>query len=165
MRRALLALLASLLTVTVLGAAPARAESGHLDKPVGDAPAAIDITALDATNALRRVRIRLTVPGLTDQGLFTFGYEGRYYDGMAITVRSRGSGLVTKAFRCGEDSCTKVECRGLKVRWDEAAGYVSASVPQRCYPGPVPEVWSFNGFSDLGKKYDADGKRLKLARG
>jgi hypothetical protein len=46
-----------------------------------------------------------------------------------------------------------------------AAHTVSVSVPQRCYPGPVPDAWSINANADLGKKYDSDGTRLRLRRG
>ncbi|QIG41927.1 hypothetical protein G5V58_03255 [Nocardioides anomalus] len=165
MRRPLLTLAAAAAALVSLTAAPAHAESGHKDTTVGDAPAAIDITAIDATNAVRRVKIKVTVPGLTTAGTFTFGYEGRTYDGMAIDVRHRGSGASAKAFRCGEESCAKVACRGLQARWDVAGHVVSVSVPQRCYPGPVPETWSINAHADLGKEYDSDGTRLRLRRG
>jgi hypothetical protein len=165
MRRPLLGLLACLLAGTVFDAAPASAQTGHEDKKAGDAPAAIDITGIDADNALRRVRIKLTVPGLGHEGTFTFSYEGPHYDGMAIVVREHGGGVTSQAWHCGEESCAKVKCRGIHVRWSVAEHYVSASVPQSCYPLPVPTAWNFNGHSDLGKAYDSDYTKLRLRRG
>lgn len=169
MRRPLLGILMGILTcvlaATVLQPAPASAESGQVAKEVGNAPAAIDITAVRADNAQRRVRMRLVVPGLTDRGTFTFSYESAGYDGMAIVVRKPRSGVVAQAWHCNEDSCAKVRCPGLSVRWRVAEHYVAASVPQACYPLKVPDVWNFNGHSDLGKDYDSEYAKLRLHRG
>jgi hypothetical protein len=163
MRRALV--LASLMVATVINAAPAAAEHGHRAKEEGNAPAAIDITAIHANNARKRVKVRLVVPGLTNRGKFTLGYEGTYYDGMAIVVRDGSGGVTSTAWHCGEDSCAKVECRGIRVRWNVAKHYVSASVPQACYPLKIPKAWNFNGFSDLGNAYDSEYTKLRLRRG
>lgn len=165
MRRLSLCLALTSLAATLVVAAPATAESGHKDKPVGDAPAAIDITGIDATNDLRRVKVRLEVPGLTRKGLFTLGYESDRYDGMAILVRGRRNGVTWHAFHCNEESCDRVECPGTKVSWDVAEKYVAVSVPQSCYPLRVPDAWNFNGHSDLGRDYDSEYTRLRLARG
>ena len=165
MRRPLLGLLTCVLAATVVWAAPARAESGHRSKEVGNAPAAIDITAIDANNAQRRVKVKLEVPGLGHKGIFTFSYESAGYDGMAIVVRERKSGVTWQAWHCTEETCAKVTCRGVNIRWNVAEHYIRASVPQSCYPLNVPKAWNFNGHSDLGKAYDSEYTKLRLRRG
>jgi hypothetical protein len=163
MRRPLLGLLTCVVMAAVMSAGPARAESGHRSKDVGNAPAAIDITAIYANNAQARVRVKLVVPGLTDKGVFTIGYETPTYDGMAIVVRDGGN--TARAWHCGEEDCVKVRCPGIRVRWNVAQHFVKASVPQSCYPFNVPKAWNFNGHSQLGKKYDSQYTKLRLSRG
>jgi hypothetical protein len=165
MRRPVLGLLACVLAATVVHPAPARAEAGHRAKEVGNAPAAIDITAIDANNARRRVKVKLVVPGLSDKGIFTIGYENAHYDGMAIIVRKHGSRVTWQAWHCGEEDCDKVTCPGTTIRWNVAETYVGVSVPQSCYPFNVPQAWNFNGFSDLGNAYDSEYTKLRLRRG
>jgi len=165
MRRPLLGLLTCVLAVTIVYAGPAKAESGHRAKEEGNAPAAIDITAIDADNAQRRVRVRLVVPGLGHQGTFTFSYESARYDGMAIVVRERQNDVTWQAWHCNEESCAKVSCAGVSIRWNVAEHYVAASVPQSCYPLNVPKEWNFNGHSDLGNAYDTEYTKLRLRRG
>jgi hypothetical protein len=154
-----------LLLALLLAPPPSNAESGHQAKDQGDAPAAIDITGIRANNAQRRVKVRLDVPGLTRRGSFTVTYESARYDGMAIVIRNHKRGVTWRAFHCGEDSCTKVECSGVHVWWNLAQRYVGASVPQSCYPLAVPDAWSFNGHSDLGDDYDSTYTNLRLRRG
>ena len=154
-----------LLTATVIGAAPARAESGHRAKEVGNAPAAIDLTAIYANNGQQRVTVKLVVPGLGHKGTFTFGYESSTYDGMAIVVREHEDRVLTQAWHCNEESCDKVKCPGIRIRWNAPEHYVRASVPQSCYPFTVPNAWNFNGHSDLGDAYDSEYTRLRLHRG
>jgi hypothetical protein len=168
MRRRLLGLLGLLtcvVAISVLQVGPSRAQSGHASKDTGDAPAAIDITGIDANNATRRVKVRLLVPGLSDQGTFTISYESDRYDGMAIVVRLRASGVTSQAWHCDEETCHKVRCPGAKVQWNLAEKYVGASVPQSCYPLDVPRAWNFNGHADLGDDYDSAYTRLRLRRG
>jgi hypothetical protein len=165
MRRPVLGLLTCVLAATVVCAAPARAESGHRSKEAGNAPAAIDITAIDANNAQRRVKVKLEVPGLGHKGIFTFTYESAGYDGMAIVVRERKSGVTWQAWHCTEEACAKVTCRGVNIRWNVAEHYIRASVPQSCYPLNVPKAWNFNGHSDLGNAYDSEYTKLRLRRG
>ena len=165
MRRPLLALLGFAVAATVACATPSWAESGHKDKVQGDAPAAIDITGIDANNAVRRVKVKLEVPGLTEKGSFTLSYENDRYDGMAIILRQQGGRVSWQAWHCNEESCSKVGCAGVHARWNIAGHYVSASVPQRCYPLRVPKAWNFNGHSDLGRGYDSAYTRLRLSRG
>jgi hypothetical protein len=165
MRRLLLGLLACVLVATVLCAAPASAESGHKAKEKGNAPAAIDITAIYANNAQNRVTVKLVVPGLTRKGKFTIGYETATYDGMAIIVREVDHRVMSEAWHCGEDSCKKVQCQGVRIRWNDAASYLRVSIPQSCYPLDIPSAWNFNGFSDLGDEYDSEYTKLRLSRG
>ena len=165
MRRSVLGLLACVLVAGTLLAAPSWAESGHRAKKEGNAPPAIDITAIYANNAPRRVKIKLVVPGLTHKGTFTFGYEGTYYDGMAIIARRTDDGVTSHAWHCGEEDCDKVKCPGIRVRWKVAKHFVKASVPQSCYPLRIPNAWNFNGHSELRDDYDSEYTKLRLRRG
>lgn len=165
MRRPVLGLLACVLASTIFPAAPASAETGHKSKEVGNAPASIDITGVEANNAQRRVKVELVVPGLSDRGTFTFTYESDRYDGMAITVRKRGNRVARQVWHCTEETCDKVRCPRTKIRWNVAGHYIGASVPQSCYPLKVPGAWNFNGHSDLGDAYDSDYLKLRLRRG
>jgi hypothetical protein len=165
MRRPLLGLLACVVAATVTHATPAVAESGHSSKKKGDAPAAIDITAIYANNAEKRVKVKLVVPGLSHKGTFTISYESDRYDGMAIIVRGGEKGVTWQAWHCTEDSCGKVKCTGAKIRWNASDNYIRASVPQSCYPLKIPTAWNFNGHSDLGQAYDSAYTRLRLRRG
>ena len=165
MRRTLLSLLTCVLVLGAVASAPASAESGHRAKEVGNAPAAIDITAIYANNAAKRVKVKLVVPGLSEKGTFTIGYEGTYYDGMAIIIRHGNDGVTWHAWHCGEEDCDKVRCPRIKVRWNIAKHYVKASVPQSCYPLKIPKAWNFNGHSDLGDDYDSEYTKLRLRRG
>ena len=105
------------------------------------------------------------VPGLGHQGIFTFSYESARYDGMAIVVRERKDRVTRQAWHCNEEACARVRCPGIRVRWDVAQHYISASVPQSCYPFNVPKAWNFNGHSDLGHAYDSEYTKLRLRRG
>jgi len=165
MRRPLLGLLTCALAAIVVCAAPARAESGHRSKEEGNAPPAIDITAIDANNAKKRVKVTLVVPGLSHRGIFTITYESARYDGMAIVVRERKDGVTWEAWHCTEETCDKVKCPGVIIRWNVAERYVRASVPQSCYPLNVPKAWNFNGHSDLRHAYDSEYTKLRLRRG
>jgi hypothetical protein len=150
-RITLLVVLASVL----LAPAPAQAAPATKTDKAGDAPALVDITSFTVRNGADRVVMTSTVPGLRQRGGFAFGYSTSRFGGLLVFARRTGNGPPVEATYCGEVRCHDVHCPGLRVRWGSQR--VTAIVPQRCYPSPLPSPGVFTatsankvGFDDVG---------------
>lgn len=167
---ALVALVA--LSGTVVGAmSPAGAETGGRGYERGNAPAAIDITWLHATNADHRFAIQVKVRDLRDKGRFTFHYwAGRHAApparSLLLVVRHDAEGVHSKFFTCGREDCAPAPCPSFRATWSPEQDLVRVAARQRCFPGTrTPAAGRFFAWSRTGTHVDDESRPLLLARG
>ncbi|HCB07781.1 MAG TPA: hypothetical protein PLZ93_08805 [Nocardioides sp.] len=157
--------LAAAAALTVLVAVPpASADTGQRTDRAGDAPGIIDITRVTVRNDRSRVVITSHVPGLKTRGGFAWGYSTSPNGGLLVFADKIAGRLVVEATYCGEITCHDVTCRGLRVRWMTAKHRLSAIIPQRCYPAPLPSPGVFTATSASKDDYDYAGV-LRVPRG
>ena len=136
-------------------AAPAMAESGDVQFPSGDAPAAIDITNLWANNATDLIQMSIFVENVTEKGTFHFFYT-HHDHGMALLVHRSHRHTRIVAYQIIDLTHSKrVACPGAQARWSKHADVIEIEAPQSCYPGTIPRKWMFRTMSSLpGDKHD-----------
>lgn len=172
MRRRL-AILGALLAVsgTVVGLMPAAdAETGGRGYERGNAPAAIDITWLHATNADQRFAIQVKVRDLRHHGRFSFHYwAGRKAApparSLLMTVRPGDEGVRARFFTCGREDCAPARCRSFRATWDAEDDIVRVAARQRCFPGRTPAVGRFFAWSETQAETDEGSEPFLLKRG
>ena len=168
MTRIALALATALLAGSLVGVAPASAESGSLSDAAGDAPPRSDVLMLRARNAkvlkivvsLERLERRRTsvyaivAPDSGDERAYIIGWSQN-----KDFPRHRVFARVTRT-----DAKSK-RCRGLKIKVDTAADKLRLSVPQRCL-GKASEQVKITALTETASGRDIDDTRvLRLARG
>lgn len=164
---ALVAVSASLVVAT----SPADAETGGRGYERGNAPAAIDITWLHATNADRRFAIQVKVRDLGTQGRFSFHYwAGRKAAppdrSLLLVVRHDEQGGPRGRFlTCDREECAPAPCRSFRATWNRAEDVVRVSARQRCFPGRTPSVGRFFAWSETSTDQDPGSKPFLLRRG
>ena len=147
----------------VLGQPPASAATKHKADKVGDAPSIVDIAGFTVRNDTDQVVMTADVPGLRTRGGFNFEYSTSKYGGFYVFARKNGPGPSVEALYCGEIRCNEVQCAGVRVTWSTDRHQVQVSIPQRCYPDPLPNPGVFTVWS--GSKSASDGLVVRVGRG
>jgi hypothetical protein len=167
--RTLVALLVA--SVTVVGAvAPAGAETGGRGYERGNAPAAIDITWLHATNADQRFAIQVKVRDLRDRGRFSFHYwAGRKAApptrSLLLVVRHVDDGVRARFLTCGREDCAPAPCRSFHATWSPETDVVRVAARQRCFPGRTPSGGRFFAWAETEADVDEGSEPFFLKRG
>ncbi|MDN5893687.1 MAG: hypothetical protein L0H93_06630 [Nocardioides sp.] len=133
------ALVAPLLTIPLLGAAPATAATGTLTDPRGDLP---DIVRLSWTNAPRQVTIKMTFAGAfaqVDSFYMRWGKARSYQVFYAPATKHKELRLDGRTVRCPK----------LKVAHHRATHVSTATVPRACIP-KAPNKLRFQGVATYG---------------
>jgi hypothetical protein len=159
------------LSGAVLGTlSPAGAETGGRGYERGDAPAAIDITWLHATNADQRFAIQVKVRDLRDTGRFSFHYwAGRKAApparSLLLVVRHTDDGVRARFLTCGREDCASAQCRSFHATWNPEKDLVRVAARQRCFPGRTPSGGRFFAWSETKADVDEGSEPFFLKRG
>ncbi|GAB3653673.1 hypothetical protein GCM10027596_04410 [Nocardioides korecus] len=131
--RGLVALGAALLLTPVVAAAPASAAGGqHLRDRSGDAPAAIDVTRLDATWDTSTIDVIVRVRDLRSTGRLVIGSGlAGWGSNYVVTRTSRGTTKQVHTYSEVTDFGAG-PCPGIRVSWSAARNVVSLRLPVSC---------------------------------
>ena len=155
---------ALVLVAGAVAGAPASAATGHKSDEVGDAPGIIDIAGFTVLDDAARVVITADVPALRSRGRFNFEYSTSRYGGFYVFVAGNGPAPSVQARYCGEIRCNTVSCAGVRASWSTDRHQVKVTIPQRCYPDPLPNPGFFTVWSGSRTGHDEAGS-LKVGLG
>ncbi len=135
-RAARVAVLPGALSLLLLAAPAAHAQSLTVGDPAGDAPAGeLDITSTTVMNRDYRVIAQVTMADLTT-GHVIVSIDRRDGDGVHLITSRRADGTVNGRILAGaftdETDGGVVPCRGYNVAWDDDTETATLSMPSRC---------------------------------
>lgn len=145
------------LAATVLGQAPASAETRSKADRVGEAPRVIDISGFTVRNDRDRAVVTVDIPELGKRGGVGVEYSPSRFGGLYVDAHQTRTGPVVSATFCGELRCDDHECDGFRVTWSVAKHQVRFVIPHRCHPGTVPDPGVFHVSSGSNDGYDMGG--------
>ena len=135
------AVLPGVLSLLVVAAPAAHAQSLAIEDPVGDAPSGeLDLTSVTLENRDRRVVAYATVADLT-RGSVIISVDPRQGTGVRLVTSRRADGTVNGRVYAGDFTDPDeaiggpVPCRRYNVDWDDATSTVKLSMPSRCLAG------------------------------
>ena len=141
LRAACTAVVPGALSLLLLAAPAANAQSLAITDPVGDAPAGeLDLTRVSVENRDHRVVARVTTADLT-KGAVIVSVDRRNGTGVRLVTSRRADGTVNARVYAGaftdaeSDIGGVVPCPRYRVAWDDDTSTVTLSMPSRCWNG------------------------------
>jgi hypothetical protein len=139
-RAARAAVLPGVLSLLLLAAPAANAQSLSVDDPTGDAPAGeLDLTRVTVQNRDHRVVATVETADLT-KGSVIVSLDRRKGAGVRLVTTRRADGTVKAHLYAGAFTDTGVPgtvvpCPRYRATWDDDADSVTLSMPSRCWNG------------------------------
>ena len=140
-RAARVAVVPAALSLLLLAAPAAHAQSLTIDDPTGDAPPGeLDLTSVTVQNRDYRVIAHATMAELT-QGAVIISVDRRDGTGVRLVTTRRADGTINGRVHAGAFTDDEseiggpVRCRGYNVFWDDDSSTVTLSMPSSCWNG------------------------------